>query len=372
MRSPEERRVSDSPKVRTGPGETSEGSVEILLSVRDLSHHFSPGGALERRRAATIQALRGVSLDLFKGECLAVVGESGSGKTTLARAVLRLIRPTGGEVLFRGRNVLEMSPRELMAFRRKAQIVFQDPFGSLNPRLRAGDTLEEVLRVHGGPSSPAGRRERVAELLRLVGLSERHGDRYPHELSGGQRQRLGIARALSVGPELLVLDEPVSALDLSVRAQVLTLLQDLQRRLSLTMLLVAHDLAVVRQVAGRVVLMYAGTVVESAPVEALFADPVHPYTRGLLAAADPGGVVAGPGTIPADPAGVAGKPDGAWAILPGEPPSTAHSLEGCPFHRRCPHPRKDRECELELPELADYGSARRVACWKEGKTRTGT
>ncbi len=372
MRSPDKRMVTDPPKVLAGPGETRGGFGEILLSVRDLSHRFHPGGPLERRRAATTQVLRGVSLDLFKGECLAVVGESGSGKTTLARAVLRLIRPTGGEVLFRGRNVLEMSPRELMAFRRKAQIVFQDPFGSLNPRLRAGNMLEEVLRVHGGSSSPASRRERVVELLRLVGLSERHGDRYPHELSGGQRQRLGIARALSVGPELLVLDEPVSALDLSVRAQVLNLLQDLQQRLSLTMLLVAHDLSVVRQVADRVVLVYAGTVVESAPVEALFADPVHPYTRGLMAAADTGGVVAGPGTIPADPAGVASEPAGAWALLPGEPPSTAHLREGCVFRLRCPHPRKDRECELASPELTDYGSVRRVACWKKRESRTGT
>jgi oligopeptide/dipeptide ABC transporter ATP-binding protein len=304
-----------------------------------------------------VQALRGVSLDLVKGECLALVGESGSGKTTLARAILLLLRPTGGKVLFRGRDVLGMSPGEVMEFRRRAQIVFQDPFGSLNPRLRAGAMLEEVLRVHGGPSTPVGRRERVVELLELVGLRERHASRYPHEFSGGQRQRLVIARALSVNPELLVLDEPVSALDLSVRAQVLNLLKDLQERLSLTMLLVAHDLSVVRQVADRVALLYAGSVVESAPVEGLFADPVHPYTRGLMAAADPLGK------------SIVGSRS--WALLPGEPPSATRPPQGCAFYPRCPHPHKDGECVRASPGPTDLGAARSVACWKESEARTG-
>jgi oligopeptide transport system ATP-binding protein len=329
-----------------------------------------------------VQALRGVSLDLFRGECLAVVGESGSGKTTLARAVLLLVRPTSGRVLFRGRDVLRMGPRELREFRRRAQMVFQDPFGSLNPRLRAGAMVEEVLKVHGKAQAPADRRDRALDLLRLVGLSERHAGRFPHELSGGQRQRLGIARALSVEPELLVLDEPVSALDLSVRAQVLNLLEDLRERLSLTTLLVAHDLAVVRRVADRVVLLYAGTVVEEAPADVLFGDPVHPYTRGLLAAADvAGGAVplAGcpeseaPGFNPPPPDSLAATEEGrtSWLPLPGEGPSPTRPPEGCPYHPRCPHPRKDEECMTRPPTPADLGSFRKVACWKEREGRTG-
>jgi oligopeptide/dipeptide ABC transporter ATP-binding protein len=329
-----------------------------------------------------VQALRGVSLDLFRGECLAVVGESGSGKTTLARAVLLLVRPTSGRVLFRGRDVLRMGSRELREFRRRAQMVFQDPFGSLNPRLRAGAMVEEVLKVHGKAQAPADRRDRALDLLRLVGLSERHAGRFPHELSGGQRQRLGIARALSVEPELLVLDEPVSALDLSVRAQVLNLLEDLRERLSLTTLLVAHDLAVVRRVADRVVLLYAGTVVESAPAEALFGDPVHPYTRGLLAAADvAGGAVplAGcpeseaPGFTPPPADSLAATEEGrtSWLPLPGEAPSPTRLPEGCPYHPRCPHPRKDEECMTRPPMPVDLGSFRKVACWKERGGRTG-
>jgi len=335
----------------TGFPEVVGGRGELLMSVRGLVHHFPGGRFGGRGRALPVQALRGVSLELFKGECLAIVGESGSGKSTLARAILRLVQPTGGEVLFRGRNVMQLGGWELLEFRRKAQIVFQDPFGSLNPRLRAGAMLDEVLKVHGGPSTSAGREKRVAELLHLVGLSERHTVRYPHEFSGGQRQRLGIARALSVGPELLVLDEPVSSLDLSVRAQVLNLLKDLQERLSLTMLLVAHDLTVVRQVANRVALMYAGKVVESAPVEDLFRNPIHPYTRGLMAAADPEGSL----------------PDGSglWKVLPGEAPSPTRPPEGCAFHPRCPHPGRDDACVLGSPDLTDRGTSRQVACWKE-------
>jgi oligopeptide/dipeptide ABC transporter ATP-binding protein len=245
-----------------------------------------------------------------------------------------------------------MGSRELREFRRRAQMVFQDPYGSLNPRLRAGPMVEEVLKVHGGANGPAERRSRALELLRLVGLSERHAGRFPHELSGGQRQRLGIARALSVAPELLVLDEPVSALDLSVRAQVLSLLEDLQERLSLTMLLVAHDLSVVRHLADRVVLLYAGTVMESAPAEVLFADPVHPYTRGLMAAAD-----------------LEGRDS--WLPLPGDAPSPTRPPQGCPYHPRCPHPGKDEECVTRTPVPAHLGGFREVACWKEGSARTG-
>jgi oligopeptide/dipeptide ABC transporter ATP-binding protein len=314
-----------------------------LLEVREL--------VLDYRGPGTLRALRGVSLELHPGECLALVGESGSGKTSLARAVLGLEEPTAGEVLFRGRSVPDMAPEELRAFRGDAQIVFQDPFGSLNPRLRAGTMLREVLRVHGNDRDFARIEARVEELLSLVGLGIVHKDRLPHELSGGQRQRLGIARALAVDPGLLILDEPVSALDLSVQAQILNLLGDLRERLSLTLLLVAHDLAVVRHVADRVAVMYLGRVVEAAPTEILFEDPRHPYTRGLLVAAEPG-------------VG-SGEEGEEWAVLPGEPPSPLSPPSGCAFHPRCPHPRKDEECRDVSPLWSGLGEGRGMACWKE-------
>jgi oligopeptide/dipeptide ABC transporter ATP-binding protein len=292
-----------------------------------------------------------VSFDLREGDCLAVVGESGSGKTTLARSLLRLVQPTGGEVLFRGVDVLSMISDELLAFRKKAQIVFQDPFGSLNPRLRAGPMLDEILRVHGHGASFGAREERVSELLELVGLHPSHAGRYPHEFSGGQRQRLGIARALSVEPELLILDEPVSALDLSVQAQILNLLRDLQLRLALTVILVAHDLAVVRQMADRVAVMYGGKIVEISPVGALFEEPAHPYTRGLLEAANP--------------VGASARGGGSWELLPGEAPSPIRPPVGCALNPRCPHPEKDRECVDSSPELRGLTPGREVACWKE-------
>jgi oligopeptide/dipeptide ABC transporter ATP-binding protein len=262
------------------------------------------------------------------------------------------MEPTSGRVFYRGRDVLTMGREDLLAFRKKAQIVFQDPFGSLNPRLRAGSVLEEVLKVHGG-GSPPERKERVRELMSLVGLHPSHAGRYPHEFSGGQRQRLGIARALAVGPEILVLDEPVSALDLSVQAQILNLLQDLQDRLSLTLLLVAHDLSVVRHLADRVAVMYLGRLVEVSPVEELFVSPAHPYTRGLLAGADP----AEPGPSRFD----------GWAPLPGDSPNPVAPPAGCAYHPRCPHPSKDRECELEEPDLGASRGARHFACWKESE-----
>jgi ABC-type oligopeptide transport system ATPase subunit len=255
---------------------------EILLSVRGLTHSFPAKGGFRKDSTARHPVLRDVSFDLGPGECLAVVGESGSGKTTLARCVLRLIQPTAGEVLFRGMDVLSMPPKALSAFRQEAQIVFQDPFGSLNPRLRAGAMLGEVLEVHGRTESTEKRQEEVDRLLHLVGLHTRHRERFPHELSGGQRQRLGIARALSVSPELLILDEPVSALDLSVQAQILNLLQDLQESLSLTLILIAHDLAVVRHLADRVAVLKGGKIVELSSAEELFRGPSHPYTRSLL------------------------------------------------------------------------------------------
>ncbi len=314
-----------------------------LLRVRDLRLEFEAGG--------TLRALRGVDLDLFRGECLALVGESGSGKTSLARAVLRLVEPSGGTVRFDGSNVLGMSRRELRAYRRRAQIVFQDPFGSLNPRMRAGAVLAEVLEVHGGGLPPSAVRERVGDLLELVGLHEDHRDRFPHELSGGQRQRLGIARALAVDPEFLILDEPVSALDLSVQAQILNLLARLREDLSLTLLMVAHDLSVVRQLADRVAVMYLGRLVEQAPVEALFDSPRHPYTKALLGAAEPSAASDGA--------------EGLWRLLPGEPPDPRNPPVGCAFHPRCPHPRKDSGCADVSPPWEGEEGSWGIACWKE-------
>lgn len=328
----------------------SPASGNPLVSIRGLRHTFQ---IRDRGGGAEVQALRGVDLDLFPGECLALVGESGSGKTTLARAILRLIQPTAGKVLFKGRDLLTFSPKELSAFRREAQIVFQDPFGALNPRLQAGRMLEEVLKVHGRGGTPALRKERARELLEMVGLSLDASHRFPHEFSGGQRQRLSIARALSVEPELLVLDEPVSALDLSVQAQILNLLQDLQEALGLTCLLVAHDLSVVRQVADRVAVLYLGEVVAVGPAMELLTEPLHPYTRGLLAAASPGGLREGGGDHP--------------RLLPGDPPSPVNPPTGCVLFPRCPHPLKDGECREAAPSLERVGRDRRAACWKLGK-----
>jgi len=327
-----------------------------MVSVRGLRRSFRTRGA--GGRVVEIQALRGVDLDLFPGECLALVGESGSGKTTLARIILDLIEPSEGNVLFQGRNLAHLPPAERRTFRRQAQIVFQDPFGSLNPRMRAGTMLEEILRVHRRGESRAQRMERVAELLELVGLPAAAIHRFPHQFSGGQRQRLGIARALSVEPELLILDEPVSALDLSVQAQILNLLRDLQRVLGLTYLLVAHDLSVVRQVADRVAVLYLGRIMEVGPAPAILADPKHPYTRGLLAAADPEGVEVAKGTC--------------LPLLPGDPPSPVNPPRGCALFSRCPNPLKDRECRENQPTLEPVDEGRRGACWKVGKQAART
>ncbi len=260
-----------------------------LLEVRGLTKVYSVRRGLLQRQQGEIRALDGVDLTLQRGECYAVVGESGSGKTTLGRCIVRLLQPTSGQVLFQGVDLTALHGEELRRRRRGFQMVFQDPYGSLNPRLRVGSVLREVLDVHR-LGSAAERPGRVAELLRQVGLEPDAADRFPHEFSGGQRQRIGIARALATEPQLLVADEPVSALDVSVRAQIINLLSDLQRRLGLTVLLIAHDLAVVEQVADRVAVMYQGRIVEEATAADVFRDPRHAYTRSLLSAvpiADP-------------------------------------------------------------------------------------
>ncbi|MDX1566914.1 MAG: ABC transporter ATP-binding protein [Longimicrobiales bacterium] len=321
---------------------------DALLVVRGLVKHFRSGGGFLGGEPEVVRAVRDVSFHIRRGETLGLVGESGSGKSTTGRSLLRLIEPTDGEVVFDGQDVLAMKGEELIRFRRRAQIVFQDPFGTLNPRMRVGAVLKEVLRVHGLASGAAAD-ERVSELLDIVGLRPEHARRYPHEFSGGQRQRVGIARALAVEPELLVCDEPVSALDVSVQAQILNLLADLQEELGLTYLLIAHDLAVVEHMSDRVAVMYAGRIVESAPADALYDSPRHPYTRTLLEA------------VPRpDPTRRRAQPRAG-----GEPPSPETTVGGCPFHPRCPHPEKDDACRNVVPPLEWKAPAQFAACIKE-------
>ncbi|MGB1839467.1 MAG: ABC transporter ATP-binding protein [Longimicrobiales bacterium] len=317
-----------------------------LLSVRDLKVHFPIRKGTFGRTSGYVRAVDGVSFDLWPGETLGLVGESGCGKSTTGRAILRLLEPTSGSVMFDGQEVGMLDRAGLRSLRRRVQIVFQDPFGSLNPRMSVGAMLEEVLKVHD--LHQAEPRRRVIELLERVGLREEHVDRYPHEFSGGQRQRLGIARALSVEPDFLVLDEPVSALDVSVQAQVVNLLDDLQRDLGLAYLFIAHDLSLVEHVSDRVAVMYLGRIVEVAEAEELYRDPRHPYTRALLSA------------VPRpDPAGRAERER---IVLSGDVPSPSHPPVGCHFHPRCPHPLKDERCTRVYPENEGLSGSHLVAC----------
>ena len=318
-----------------------------LLEVANLAKHYPVRrGLIRARQVGAVRAVDGVGFTLRRGETLALVGESGCGKSTTARLLLRLIEPSAGTLHFDGADVTHASGANLRALRRRLQIVFQDPYASLNPRLTVGEAISEPMIVHGMGDASA-RRARVLELLGLVGLLPFHADRFPHEFSGGQRQRIGIARALAVRPDLLVLDEPVSALDVSIQAQVVNLLGDLQRRFGLAYLFIAHDLAVVKHVADRVAVMYLGRIVEIAPKRALFARPRHPYTRALLAA------------IP--------RPDpsrrGSVVPLGGDLPSPLDPPSGCRFHTRCPFARE--LCRIADPPLrALHGDDpdARVAC----------
>ncbi len=317
-----------------------------LLSVRDLKMHFPVRKGTFGRVTGHVKAVDGVSFDLWRGETLGLVGESGCGKSTTGRAILRLLEPTSGSVRFDGQDVAALDREGLRALRRRMQIVFQDPFGSLNPRMSVGAMLEEALKVHGlgGPN----RRDRAVELLERVGLRAEHVDRYPHEFSGGQRQRLGIARALSVEPDFLVLDEPVSALDVSVQAQVVNLLEDLQRELGLTYLFIAHDLALVEHVSDRVAVMYLGRIVEVADGGDLYRAPRHPYTKALLSA------------VPRpDPAG---REQRKRIVLEGDVPSPSNPPSGCPFHPRCPSPAKDERCRSVLPAMEGGEFGHSAAC----------
>lgn len=317
---------------------------EALLQVRGLTKEFPVRQGILRRQVGTVSALDGVDLDVAERQTLGMVGESGCGKTTFGRSIMRLIEPTAGTVTFRGENVLGASPQRLRQLRRSLQIVFQDPFASLNPRMPVRDIVAEPLVIHGTERRAAF--DRVDALLASVGLSPEHGNRYPHEFSGGQRQRIGIARALALDPEFVVLDEPVSALDVSVQAQVINLLEDLQDRLGLTYLMIAHDLSVVRHVADRVAVMYLGHLVELADAEQVYASPAHPYTHALLSA------------VPvADPRSERSRER---ITLAGDLPSPADPPSGCRFRTRCPIAQP--VCAEERPPLVQVADGQHVAC----------
>jgi oligopeptide/dipeptide ABC transporter ATP-binding protein len=319
---------------------------EVLLEVENLVKHFPVGGGVLSRQSGMVRAIDGVSFTLRRGETLGLVGESGCGKTTTGRCILQLERPTSGRILFEGVDLAAISAAELRAVRRRVQVIFQDPYSSLNPRMTVGQILAEPLQVHGIVRERTARQARVEELLVQVGLAPQHARRYPHQLSGGQRQRVGIARALAMEPALIICDEPVSALDVSIQAQIINLLEDLQRRLGLTYLFIAHDLSVVRHISDRVAVMYLGKIVEITDRTALYEDPRHPYTRALLSAVP----------IP-DPAVEETRER---TVLRGEVPSPLNPPPGCVFHPRCPI--AVARCSAEVPALREIRPTHWAAC----------
>ena len=323
--------------------------TEPLLRVRNLVKHFAIGGGLLRRSADKVHAVDGVSFDLAAGETLGVVGESGCGKSTTGRCILRLIEPTSGEVWFEGRNTLALDKAELRALTRDMQIIFQDPYASLNPRMTVGAIIGEALIIHKLTTSPRQYHERIVELLETVGLSADHMRRYPHEFSGGQRQRIGIARALAVAPKLVVCDEAVSALDVSIQAQVINLLEDLQAQFNLTYMFIAHDLSVVEHISDRVAVMYLGRIVEIAPSHELYTNPLHPYTEALLSA------------VPIPDPTVKRK----RIMLQGDVPSPIRPPPGCHFHTRCPIAQQPL-CSTEVPVLKQSSDGHWAACHLRG------
>ncbi len=319
-----------------------------LVQIRDLQMHFPvTKGIILQRQVGAIKAVDGVSFNIKKGETLGLVGESGCGKSTTGRAILQLYRPTGGSVIFHGTDLTKLKGEDMRRMRRKVQMIFQDPYASLNPRMTVGDIIGEPIKVHGLRQGKEVR-VRVQELLQLVGLNPYFINRYPHEFSGGQRQRIGVARALAVEPEFVVCDEPVSALDVSIQAQIINLLEDLQDRLGLTYLFIAHGLAVVKHISDRVAVMYLGKIVELAEGRELYSLPMHPYTQALLSAVP----------IP-DPKVEKRRKR---IILEGDVPSPLNPPSGCHFHTRCPI--AIEKCKVEEPPFIDYGNGHFAACWR--------
>jgi len=317
--------------------------AEPLLVVKDLKKYFPIKGGIFSKTTGYVHAVDGVNFYLHEGESLGLVGESGCGKSTTARAVLRLIEPTDGEVLFEGTDICQMDQKEMRAIRRNMQIVFQDPYASLDPRRTVEQIIGEPLHVfHIG--SKKERKERIAYLLEKVGLSPEHARRYPHEFSGGQRQRIGIARALALNPKLIIGDEPVSALDVSIQAQVINLLEDLQKEFKLSYIIIAHDLAVVEHICDRIAVMYLGRIVELARDKDLYTSPSHPYTIALLSA------------VPIPGPDISKR----RIILEGDVPSPVHPPQGCHFHTRCPQ--KKEGCETNIPKMVEIGEGHFVAC----------
>ena len=323
--------------------------TEPILRVQNLVKHFPITGGLLGRVVDRVHAVDGVSFDLAAGETLGVVGESGCGKSTTGRCILRLIEPTSGEVWFEGKSVTKASKTELRALARDMQIIFQDPYASLNPRMTVSAIIGEALTIHKLTKTPQEYEARIVQLLQTVGLNADHMRRYPHEFSGGQRQRIGIARALAVNPKLLVCDEAVSALDVSIQAQVINLLEDLQEQFKLTYVFIAHDLSVVEHISDRVAVMYLGRIVELAPAQALYISPLHPYTEALLSAVP----------IP-DPSIKRRR-----IMLQGDVPSPINPPSGCHFHTRCPIAQKPL-CNTETPLLKQTGDGHFVACHLRG------
>jgi oligopeptide transport system ATP-binding protein len=331
-----------------GAGATlNAGTREVLLEVVGLRKYFPvTEGVFFQKTVAEVKAVDGVSFSIGKGETLGLVGESGCGKTTTGRCILQLDRPTAGEIIFEGVNLVELDQRALIPYRRKIQVIFQDPYSSLNPRLKTGDIIAEPMKVHGLEPDPRKRRERVRELLSVCGLDPRFADRYPHEMSGGQRQRVGIARALSLRPQFIVCDEAVSALDVSIQAQVINLLEELREEFDLTYLFIAHDLSVVRHLCHRVAVMYLGKIVELADCDELYDHPLHPYTQALLAA------------VPVPDPVVESKRE--YHVVKGEVPSPINPPSGCVFHPRCPL--ATSSCRDAVPDVREVRPGHWVAC----------